>query len=179
VSHAASGRRNGGAAAGGGRGSRRSTEARRLLRLLNALGTATVPQLLWRSADALDLTVAQARALFHVERHPGGHMGDLAAAFGVTLPAATHIVDRLAEKGLVRRAVDPRDRRVCVLTLSPAGTALVRELERLQLGALDGLLGRLSPAARRRAVAGLTVLVEADRGNGVAGGRRNARAARA
>jgi DNA-binding MarR family transcriptional regulator len=164
VSHAGNGRRNGGPATRGPRDRRGAGDARRLLRLLNALGTATVPQLLWRSADALDLTVAQARALFHVERHPGCHMGDLATAFGVTLPAATHVVDRLEQKGLVRRAADPRDRRACLLALSAAGTALVRELERLQLGALEAVVGRLSPAARRRAVAGLTVLVEANGG---------------
>ncbi len=40
----------------------------------------------------------------------------------------THHVDRLEELGLVRRALDPTDRRVRKIELTPAGTRLHREL---------------------------------------------------
>ena len=138
-----------------------SADARRLLGLLNALGTTTFRQLLWQKANELDLTFAQSQVLFYVERHPGCHMGDVAKTFGVTLPAATHIVDRLEQKGLVARGVDPGDRRVCVLGLSAAGQALVSQLESLQLGTLAPVLGRLSPPDRRRVLGALEVLVDA------------------
>ena len=70
---------------------------------LNALGSTTFRQLLWQRASELDLTYAQSQVLFHVADHPGCHMGDVAKAFGVTLPAVTHIVDRLEEKQFVLR----------------------------------------------------------------------------
>ena len=76
----------------------RTAEAQRLVDLLNALGSTTFRQLLWQRASELDLTYAQSQVLFYVADHGGCHMGDVAKAFGVTLPAVTHIVDRLEQK---------------------------------------------------------------------------------
>src|ERR687891_2610122 len=91
---------------------RRSAEAQRLLDLLNALGSTTFRQLLWQRASELDLTYAQSQVLFYVAEHPGCHMGDVAKAFGVTLPAVTHIVDRLEQKAFLVRGDHPTDRPV-------------------------------------------------------------------
>jgi DNA-binding MarR family transcriptional regulator len=154
-------RRNGAGEAPRRRARRWSPDARRLLGLLNALGTTTFRQLLWQKATELDLTFAQSQVLAYLERHPGCHMGEVAKTFGVTLPAATHIVDRLEQKGLVGRGVGPGDRRVCVLELSAAGAVLVEELEALQLGALEPVLDRLGPGGRRRVLGALEALVEA------------------
>ena len=79
-----------------------TSEAHQMLELLNSLGGSIFRQLLWQKASDLDLTYAQSQVLFRLAEHPGSHMGDVAKAFGVTLPAVTHIVDRLEEKGLVR-----------------------------------------------------------------------------
>jgi DNA-binding MarR family transcriptional regulator len=150
-----------------------SPGASRLRDLLNALGTTMFRQLLWETASELDLTFAQSQVLFYVDQHPGCHMGDVAKAFGVTLPAVTHIVDRLAQKRFLARGADPADRRVCVLALTPAGQALVRELETLQLGALEHVLARLAPTDRQRIIAGLEALVAA--ADGAADLARNGR----
>src|SRR2546429_6064963 len=111
------------------RGSERATaEAERVLDLLNSLGSTTFRQLLWQKASELDLTYAQSQVLFYVAEHPGCHMGDVAKAFGVTLPAVTHIVDRLEQKEFVVRGDHPADRRIYVLDLTRPGKALVEEL---------------------------------------------------
>src|SRR3989304_5880573 len=86
-------------------------EEQRLLDLLKALGSTTFRQLLWQRASSLDLPYAQPRVLFYVSAHPECHMGDVAKAFGVTLPAVTHIIDRLEEKQFLLRADHPADRR--------------------------------------------------------------------
>src|SRR6516164_3853813 len=88
-----------------------TTEAHQMLDLLNSLGGTIFRQLLWQRQSDLDLTYAQSQVLFRLAQHPGSHMGDVAKAFGVTLPAVTHIVDRLEEKGLVARGDHPADRR--------------------------------------------------------------------
>src|SRR2546422_6432859 len=75
----------------------------------------------------------QSQVLFRLAEHPGSHMGDVAKAFGVTLPAVTHIVDRLEEKGLVTRGDYPADRRVYVLDLTRAGKTLVDEIDAIRL----------------------------------------------
>ena len=141
--------------------SRRREEAQRLLDLLNALGSTTFRQLLWQRASELDLTYAQSQVLFRLAEHPGSHMGDVAKAFGVTLPAVTHIVDRLEEKGLATRGDHPADRRVYVLDLTRAGKALVEELEAIRLRGMERVLARMSADDRRRVLTGLEALVDA------------------
>jgi DNA-binding MarR family transcriptional regulator len=143
------------------RASRPDAQAQRLLDLLNALGSTTFRQLLWQRASELDLTFAQSQVLFYVADHPACPMGEVAKAFGVTLPAITHIVDRLEEKRFMSRAHHPADRRVYVLELTRAGEALVQELHGIQMRALEGVLDRMSPDDRERAVRGIEALVEA------------------
>jgi DNA-binding MarR family transcriptional regulator len=140
---------------------RRRAEAQRLLDLLNALGSTTFRQLLWQRASELDLTYAQSQVLFHVADNAGCHMGDVAKAFGVTLPAVTHIVDRLEEKQFLARASDPADRRVYVLELTRTGRALVQELHGLQMRGVEGVLRRMSATDRQRVIRGLEALVDA------------------
>src|ERR671931_902958 len=137
-----------------------TAEAQRLLDLLNALGSTTFRQLLWQKASELDLTYAQSQVLFYVAEHPGCHMGDVAKAFGVTLPAVTHIVDRLEQKAFLVRQDHPADRRIYLLDLTRAGRALVDELHAMRLRGMEGVLARMSVSDRRRVVAGLEVLVD-------------------
>src|SRR4030095_15371758 len=139
----------------------RSAEAQQLLDLLHALGSTTFRQLLWQRASELDLTYAQSQVLFHVADHPGCHMGDVAKAFGVTLPAVTHIIDRLEQKQFVLRTDHPADRRVWVLELTRQGRALVEELRGLQLRGMEAVLKRMSVDDRARVLKGLEALVGA------------------
>lgn len=142
-------------------GSPAASDARRLLELLHALGSTTFRRFLWQKAAELELTYAQSQVLFYVGQHPGCHMGEVAKAFGVTLPAITQIVDRLEQKKFLARGTDPADRRVYTLELTNEGKALVGELETLQIGDLERVLSRMSPRDRRRVIKGLEALVQA------------------
>src|SRR3989454_6841277 len=139
----------------GTRGWRWTVQAEQLLDLLNALGGTIFRQFLWQRAAGLDLTYAQGQVLFHVAAHPGCRMGDVGKAFSVTLPAVTHIVDRLEQKGFVTRADDPADRRAYVLDVTREGQELVDELHRLRLRGLESVLAHMSAEDRVRAVRGL------------------------
>jgi len=141
--------------------SRRREEAQRLLDLLNALGATTFRQLLWQRASELDLTYAQSQVLFYVADHAGCHMVDVGKAFSVTLPAVTHIVDRLEEKAFLRRVDDLVDRRAYVLELTKSGRALVQELHTLQINGVEGVLRRMAADDRQRVIKGLEALVDA------------------
>src|SRR5437879_6816145 len=141
-----------------------ASEARHMFELLNSLGGTFFRQLLWQKASDLDVTYAQSQVLFRLAEHPGSHMGDVAKAFGVTLPAVTHIVDRLEEKGLVARGEHPADRRVYVLDLTRAGRALVEELETIRLRGMERVLARMSADDRRQVLTGLEALVDAAAG---------------
>jgi MarR family transcriptional regulator, organic hydroperoxide resistance regulator len=52
-------------------------------------------------------------------------INELAEALDHPLPAASRVVSSLVERGLVERREDPDDRRAKVLTLTPAGRALM------------------------------------------------------
>lgn len=83
----------------------------------------------------VDLTMQQLRVLGVVAQEPGltGHA--LGRSLGVSAPTASGLVDRLAEKGLLERVEDARDRRVRRLHLTPEGARTV--------SGVDSIFGRL------------------------------------
>jgi DNA-binding MarR family transcriptional regulator len=88
-------------------------------------------------------------------------MGDVAKAFGVTLPAVTHIVDRLEEKQFLLRVDHPADRRVYLLELTRTGRTLVEELHGLRMRGVEAVLRRMAADDRQRVIKGLEALVDA------------------
>jgi len=138
-----------------------AAEAQRLIDLLNSLGSTTFRQLLWQRSSELDLTFAQTQVLFYVGDHPRCPMGEVAKAFGVTLPAITHIVDRLEQKDFLTRGAAPGDRRVYALTLTATGRTLVDDLYTIRARAMRQVLTRMSLVDRQRLLKGLEALVTA------------------
>ena len=70
--------------------------------------------------DGLDLTFQQVKVLaFLFEGQQ--RMGNIASHMGCIMSSATNIIDRLVDKGLVGRSMDPEDRRVVVCQLTEDG----------------------------------------------------------
>jgi MarR family transcriptional regulator, lower aerobic nicotinate degradation pathway regulator len=69
-------------------------------------------------------------------------------------------VNELADRGLADRSPDPADGRRNVITITPAGTAHLRRLEKLLAEIQDELLAPLSPADRRQLTRLLTRILE-------------------
>ena len=138
--------------------------SRHLVELLTDLLSTTFRQILWKQALELDLNYSQAQVLFHVAKHGGTLMSDVARSFGITLPAVSQVADRLESKGFLRRGEDPRDHRHVRLLLTPEGERLARRLEQLQVEGLARVLGRLTPADRKDVIRGLERLLSAARG---------------
>ena len=85
------------------------------------------------AATAHDLSPMQAFALRRLEPGRPLPMSALAGFLACDASNVTGIVDRLESRGLVERRVDPSDRRVKQLVVTPAGEALRAEfLETLQ-----------------------------------------------
>jgi DNA-binding MarR family transcriptional regulator len=68
---------------------------------------------------------------------------ELASAEGVAQPSMSSLVARLADQGLVQRSGDPRDARVVLLSLTPAGESLVAQRRAARAERLDRALGAL------------------------------------
>lgn len=94
-------------------------------------------------AAGSDLTSMQFAALDALRFHPGIDQAGLAEAIAKDRATIGAVVDRLEQKGLVARVVSPRDKRARVLSLTPAGAAvldgLVPVVEALQRDILPGL----------------------------------------
>jgi DNA-binding MarR family transcriptional regulator len=74
-------------------------------------------------------------------------MGVIASELGVSLATATGVVERLVERGLLRREGDAADRRVVLCRLSDDGERLISKLWRLSQERIGELM-RVIPSSR-------------------------------
>jgi DNA-binding MarR family transcriptional regulator len=107
-----------------------------------------------------DLTPSRLTALATVAAGEPLAVGELAKRMGVSTPTVSHIVDALDKLELIARHPDPHDRRVCRLTTSDAGTALLSEVSRRTTGTLADRIDRL-PIAQQDALAAALPALEA------------------
>src|SRR5947199_6955089 len=86
--------------------------------------------LLPASGAEFDLSPIQCHVLHLIEPGRPLPMSRLADTLSCDASNVTGLVDRLESRGLVRRQPSPRDRRVKVLALTPAGSRLRAQLLR-------------------------------------------------
>jgi DNA-binding MarR family transcriptional regulator len=99
----------------------------------------------------LGLTPAQERALRVISRSDEPpRMTELADHLGIVPRSLTTVVDALEEAGLVRREIDPRNRRAILLRLTDQGTAVRDDLREARRRAAEDLFAPLPPADRER-----------------------------
>lgn len=101
-----------------------------------------------RGYRTADLSVPQFRALGFLHRRPGASLTDLAEHIGLTVAAASRLVDGLVARGYVARRPSPADRRTLELTVSPPGVAMLEASRARARAHLADLLATLSPEDR-------------------------------
>src|SRR6202171_5376179 len=79
----------------------------------------------WRD---LDISMQQLRAIYFPRDEEEASVGRLAELFGIGLPAASLLADRLVRAGYVERREDPADRRRVLLSLTRVGVRLLTDL---------------------------------------------------
>lgn len=67
------------------------------------------------------VTLAQAAILFLLREKDRRYMSEMGQVIGVDNSAMTRLVDRLEKTGLVKRQIDPENRRAIAVTLTSAG----------------------------------------------------------
>src|ERR1700756_5429822 len=82
-------------------------------------------------AQAHGITRAQLIILARLERQPDLSQNELAALAEVTPMTIARLIDRLESLGLVERCVDPDDRRIWRLRLTPAAAPFLRAVKNL------------------------------------------------
>ena len=100
-----------------------------------------------RLAQSPDVPPTQLRVLQIIAGAEQTNMNRLAEALDVVPSSASRLCDRLEATGLLRRVVDPRDRREVRLELTPAARQLLDDLRDRRRLALGEVLDRMPAAA--------------------------------
>jgi DNA-binding MarR family transcriptional regulator len=102
-----------------------------------------------RAADGLaSLSDTQLAALAVLDTHLAMTPGELAEHEKVQPPSMTRVIAVLEERGLLRRAPHPTDRRQVVLSVTEEGRALVIQARRRRDAWLAKRLNELTPQER-------------------------------
>ena len=88
-------------------------------------------------------------------------MTELADRLGIVPRSLTTVIDALEEAGLVRREIDPTNRRAILLHLTERGTAVRDDLREARRQAAEDLFAPLS-AHDRQTLADLLTLLDSD-----------------
>lgn len=95
-------------------------------------------------ARGYDLTPVQFAALTKIAHDPGVDQASLAQAIAYDRVTIGGVIDRLEQKGLVRRTIDQRDRRARRLTLLPKGAHVLAAVRPIVNDLQNDILAGLS-----------------------------------
>lgn len=110
---------------------------------------------------APEVTLPQFRTLVLLDQHGPMTVTELAEALGVVPSTATRMCDRLVAKGLIRRALDRRNRRCVTVRLAKPGRELIAGSTARRRVEIARILDVLAPADQSRVAEALRLLVTA------------------
>ena len=109
---------------------------------------------------AFDLTPVQYAALVAIHTHPGIDATRLSAVIAFDRSTLGSVIERLEAKDFIERKPSPEDRRIKLLHLTKAGTAILREIIPAVERAQARMLEPLKPADRKALTGLLAQLVD-------------------
>ena len=80
-----------------------------------------------RSNKRRGFSMTESSALFSLRHKSGCGVGEMAEHLGISNAAASQMLDRLVEQGLISRSEDPNDRRGKRIVLTDQGNELIKE----------------------------------------------------
>jgi DNA-binding MarR family transcriptional regulator len=107
------------------------------------------------------LTLSEVRAFKLIPESGHIAMRGLAEALGVSMPTATHIADRLVQKGIAVRCRPEYDRRLVLMELSEDARAHRQSFFRRRVALIGQILQPLSPAARKNVARVMSEIAQA------------------
>ena len=110
-----------------------------------------------------DVTMAQYATLQRLRNQAECGVGDVGNLLGISNAAASQLVDRLVQQGLVERTEATHDRRVKHLSLTAKGLALLDDSVVARMGWTEQLAATLGPEQRQAVSQALGLLVSAAR----------------
>ena len=106
------------------------------------------------------LSMSQLGALYHIHRIGSSGVTDVGDHLGVTSAAASQMLERLVQQGLILRSVDPSDRRVKHVVLTAEGRQVLQESMRARQRWLYNLAEALSDPEKETLIAAFNLLID-------------------
>lgn len=106
------------------------------------------------------LSMSQIGALYHIKDECCSGVSNLGDRLGVTSAAASQLLDRLVQQGLVSRSEDPDDRRVKKFVMTSKGKQLVQQSIHARLDWLNELSEKFTADEKDQVSDALRILIE-------------------
>lgn len=110
-----------------------------------------------------DLSLIQSHILFEVRRRELPSMQEVAGALGVDVATFSRQIKLLVEKGLVQTKTDLNDGRMKLLSLTPVGQQIEKQINDFMEGSIRRILDQLSPFEQNSVLSSLALLNKAVR----------------
>lgn len=98
--------------------------------------------------------------LYHLKRTERVGVSDLGEHLGVSSAAASQMLDRLVEDGLITRTEDPQDRRMKRITITDAGSRILEESVNARLKWLKDLGGRFNEDEKVQITTAMRLMID-------------------
>ncbi len=112
-------------------------------------------------AKATGLSMPQFGILMQLHYRHNCGVSDLSERFDITSAAASQLVDKLVQSGLIQREEDPHDRRAKLLNLTEKGRDLIQQSMEERYRWVDQLAGKLTAEERAKVSEALNILTHA------------------
>lgn len=112
-------------------------------------------------AKSTGLSMPQFSVLMQLHHKGACGMSEISEQFEVTPAAASQLVDKLVQSGLIKREEDPSDRRAKVLDITGKGRTLIQQGIEERYRWVDELAGRLTVDERAQVSEALNIMTRA------------------
>lgn len=116
-----------------------------------------------RFAKSTGLSMPQFSVLMQLHYRGACGMSKISEGYDITPAAASQLVDKLVQSGLIQRVEDPNDRRAKLLSLATKGEELVQQGIEERYRWVDELAAKLSAEERAQVSDALDIMTRAAR----------------
>lgn len=114
-------------------------------------------------AKATGLSMPQFGILMQLHYRGNCGVSDIGDRFDITNAAASQLVDKLVQSGLIQREEDPNDRRAKLLNLTEKGRDLIQQGIEQRYRWVDELAGKLTAEERAKVAEAMNIMTQAAR----------------
>ena len=105
-------------------------------------------------------SMSQLGALFHIYREGSSGVAGIGGELGVTSAAASQMLDRMVQEGIISRSEDPHDRRLKLILLTTKGRDFMHQSLNARQQWLYELVNTLTPGEQEQVIKAMAVLIE-------------------